>query len=264
VFIFLYDEGTEAKLGLAQIADFLRELFPHAQVEARGEFVGQHASNNQLDDLARLLAQARIGNPSRPLVQREPLAGEVQFERERLQAGNRGPFGVAYDGFEVQAVMRALPPREEAKLNYAHLIFTNRLLATWEENDLRYHLRVIVAGLPALISTSGAVEAPAKPREFYAVKQRLGADPVVYERIKAGFAGQFLDHGDDRLTEVLKGYALQAVLYQFAGEGFCSDPDCRLYNAHWQAEMLRAQLGGKLCAHHRKVMKSLTRNQMTQ
>ena len=257
MFVFLYDEGTEAKLSVAEIADYLRQQLPHAQVETRGEFVGHHAGGDRLDDLARALARARVTDPTRPLSDREPLPGEVSFERERLQAGNRGPFGVIYDGFELQAAMRELLPREEASRSHAHLIFTNRLLATWEQSDLRYHLRVIVCGSPALISTSGAVEAPAKPREFYRAKEQLGHDPLVYERIKMQFAGRFLDHGDERLTEVLKGYALQAALYQFIGEGFCDDPTCRLFNAHWQEEMLRAQLGGAVCEKHAQLLAGL-------
>lgn len=55
-----------------------------------------------------------------------------------------------------------------------------------------------------------------------------------------------------RLTEVAKGYALQAVFYQALGEAFCKDPYCRLFNAHRQEEMLRAQLDGAfdLCPRH--------------
>ncbi|HEY4705069.1 MAG TPA: DUF6775 family putative metallopeptidase, partial [Thermoplasmata archaeon] len=35
---------------------------------------------------------------------------------------------------------------------------------------------------------------------------------------------------------------------------FCEDPDCRLFNAHWQAELIRAQVeSGRLCARHRAV-----------
>lgn len=257
VFVFLYDEGTETKLSVSEIAGYLREQLPRAQVDARGEFVGHHTTNERLDGLALALARIKVTDPTRQLADRKPLFGEVNFERERLHAGNRGAFGVIYDGLEVQAAMRGLLLREEASRTHAHIIFSNRLLATWEQSDLRYHLRVIVGGSPALISTSGAVEAPAKPREFYQAKEQLGADPLVYERIKAEFAGRFLDHDDERLTEVLKGYALQVVLYQFTGQGFCANPACRLYNAHWQEEMLRAQLDGIVCGKHARLLASL-------
>jgi hypothetical protein len=51
---------------------------------------------------------------------------------------------------------------------------------------------------------------------------------------------------------VLKGYVLQAVFYQATGEAFCDDPDCRLFNAHWQEEVLRAQrdVPYDLCPRH--------------
>jgi hypothetical protein len=38
-----------------------------------------------------------------------------------------------------------------------------------------------------------------------------------------------------------EGYALQALFYYFLGEAFCENPDCRLYNAHYQSELIRSQ-----------------------
>jgi hypothetical protein len=69
-----------------------------------------------------------------------------------------------------------------------------------------------------------------------------------------------LEHDDPRLTEVMKGYALQALFYYFLGEAFCENPDCRLYNAHYQSELIRSQLlSGKLCERHEGMLRTLLR-----
>jgi hypothetical protein len=60
-----------------------------------------------------------------------------------------------------------------------------------------------------------------------------------------------LESDDPRTATVLEGYAIQAIFYALTGDPFCDDPDCRLYNAHWQRDMLRAQLGGDhYCSRH--------------
>jgi hypothetical protein len=41
------------------------------------------------------------------------------------------------------------------------------------------------------------------------------------------------------------------------GEAFCDDPACRLFNAHWQEEMLRAQLADNYCGRHRAWLREI-------
>jgi hypothetical protein len=104
------------------------------------------------------------------------------------------------------------------------------------------------------------VEAPAKPREFYIAKRGLRIDSADarYEALKEQFTGRFVDFDDPRLTAIAKGYVLQALFYQITGEPFCDDPDCVLFNAHWQEELLHAQVeSGLLCGRHRKVAEAL-------
>ena len=46
------------------------------------------------------------------------------------------------------------------------------------------------------------------------------------------------------------------LLFALTGEPFCEDPACRLFNAHWQAEMLRAQLEGPdYCERHQELLR---------
>jgi len=118
-----------------------------------------------------------------------------------------------------------------------------------------------VYAFPSVISTTGIVEAPARPREYYLLKQQyemLGKDLL---ELKEKFKGCFIDYEDEHLTEVMKGYALQAVSYSLTGDPFCEDKGCRLFNAHWQEELIFAQLESQyeFCEYHTKVLDSLRR-----
>jgi hypothetical protein len=108
---------------------------------------------------------------------------------------------------------------------------------------------------PTLISTTGIVEAPAKPREFY-LKKQFGIDPLL---LKENFKGRFIDYEDTRLIEAMKGYVMQAFFFHLTGNPFCEDPRCRLYNVHWQEEVIRAQIesGYEFCESHNKILKTL-------
>jgi len=252
--ICLYDEGTAPTLDAAAVADYLAEWTGCAAL-VRGPFLIEHGAAEARPELAQRIARLKVRAVDSPPQEAEPSYGEIQFERRRLANQDRGPFGVLYDGLGFQLLLRELLPKEELRLDRLHIAFTNRTIATWDEDDRRYHLRTVILGLPAIISTTGLVEAPAKPREFYLAQQQLGSampSEMIHAALKDQFRGQFLDHDDPRMTEVAKGYVMQALVYQLTGEAFCPDPDCRLFNAHWQAELLRAQLGGppEYCPRH--------------
>ncbi|NIM04730.1 MAG: hypothetical protein GTO55_02220 [Armatimonadetes bacterium] len=262
---FLYDENTAESLRSEELAEFLKGAFA-APVEVREEFVGRHLGRwgeeerrGWLEELARRFAYLRVRDVNRENSFSDPLPMEVDVERRRLLNENRGSFGMAVDGFQFQACMRELLPVEERGLQHLHIIFTNRLLATWEADDRRYHLRTIILGQPAVISTSGLVEAPAKPREYYLIRQRLPDDELARVNLLRQFAGRFLEHSDARTNQVVKGYLMQAAFYLLFGERFCKDPDCRLFNAHWQEEMLHAQLRPEagLCEKHEEMVEEL-------
>ncbi len=61
------------------------------------------------------------------------------------------------------------------------------------------------------------------------------------------------------MTEVIKGYLLQALFYHAAGDPFCPDENCRLFNAHWQEQLIRAQLGdgAELCSRHGAMLEAM-------
>jgi len=168
--------------------------------------------------------------------------------------------GILYDGYRLQQVLRKMLPEKESCTDVAHIAFTNRIFCTFEKGDNRFHARVIICGFPSLISTSGLVEAPAKPREYYLMKQKYAAADSVpsVEELKAAFEGRYIDYDDENMTQALKGYVLQSIFYLSIGEPFCEDKDCQLFNAHWQEEVLNAQIvSGQLCERHEKMLSEL-------
>jgi len=256
---FLYDDPAAEALEVTVLADYLRERFPQAEVTVRESFPDPAHGPDQ-DGLARVWAAAKVRDVQRPLEPRAPLYGEIAYERRRLAQG-KAVFGVLYDGPTLQAAFREWLPPAERRLSAVHLLFTQQLIGTFDEDDRRYHARVIVAGFPALISVSGLVEAPARPRAYYLAQQQfaaLGQSETGAALARAELAGRFLEHGDPRTTEALKGYALQAVFYQWTGEAFCEEVHCRLFNAHWQEELLQAQRGegAELCPRHQRQLEA--------
>jgi len=254
--VFLYDEGAAQALNLEEIANYLRKKLGKVAIEVRGNPFALYLSPESILDCARGMASIKIHDATRRMLSGpEPLYGEIDYERRRILGKTRA-FGILYDGLELQRLFFKLIPREERSLQFVHIFFTNRLFATWDEKDKRYHARTSVYGIPSIISTTGLVEAPAKPREYYLLKQQfemLGKD---LPELKDSFKGAFIDYEDERLNEVVKGYAMQAVFYSLVGDPFCQDKGCRLYNAHWQEELVFAQLGSdyEFCPRHTKFL----------
>jgi hypothetical protein len=139
-----------------------------------------------------------------------------------------------------------------------HIILTNRLTCTFDENDKRYHARAVICANPSIISTTGIIEAPAKPKEYYFEVMKLRTQGLDIESAKEKYKDKFLEYNDKRLTKVLEGYILQVIFYNITGESFCEDVECRLNNAHWQKDLLFSQLEiNKLCKKHNEILANL-------
>ncbi len=274
LYVYLYSEPTATTLDVSTLGSFVKTLLPQIKTVIRDSFIPFHLSplseeerKEKIDYLAQEFAKAKVRDPAKPIGRESPLFGEISYEKRRLSAPVSQAFGLLYDGIEIMKVLRQLIPRQERNLNHIHIIFTNQLLGTWDETNHRYHARVIICGFPSLISTSGIVEAPAKPREFYLLKQHylsLGIKEYeIKKELSSQFQGKFIDYDDHRLTEVMKGYVMQALFYHLTGEPFCEDKNCRLYNSHWQEEVIQAQLESpyEFCPFHEKELQRL-RNQL--
>ncbi len=255
--VLLYDEGAAEELNIEEIAEYLGEKLGKVAVEIRGNPFTLCPEESL--GYASKLAAIKIQDATRKITpELEPLYGEIQYEKRRIQEKTKA-FGILYDGFHLQRVFSELIPGEKCALDFVYIFFTNRLFATWEEGDKRYHARTSVYGLPSVISTTGLVEAPAKPREYYLLKPQYELLGKNLLELKERFRGRFIDYEDERLTEVMKGYAMQAVFYVLTGNPFCADKGCRLYNAHWQEELIRAQLESEyeFCEQHTGVLAGL-------
>ncbi|NQT51910.1 hypothetical protein HQ576_07665 [bacterium] len=245
--VWLYDGVGQPWFRVDEVRGFLAEWLPWLAVGVRGDPLAGRGDEGP----ATRLCELRILHPTRERTPRRLLKPEVDVERRILDGTARPTPGVVYDGYALAALAGDRLPADETVQETIHVWLTERLIATWDDADRRYHARTIACGLPSIVSTAGMVQAPARDREFY-LARRLGVSDA---RAAATAGADFLDHEDARTTAVAKGYAMQAVLYHLAGEPFCDDPHCRLFNAHWQREMLAAQLeGDDFCTRHRRML----------
>jgi len=226
------------------IADWLSERV-NVDVTVGDRFLDSHAD----DELAEEFARARVLSPYEHETG-NTMTGIVRYEERALEEPERTG-GVMYDGYAVQ---RFLYPhsRDSADEETLSVVLLDRVLGTWGD-DGRWHKRVVILGHPTLVSVPGLYEAPAKPEEYYKEKSKYamagGVPP--HEYLENKVEGDFLVEDDPRTTDALKGYVLAAYHYTRTGEAFCDDPDCRLYDAHRQEGVVRAQLRGpEFCDEH--------------
>jgi hypothetical protein len=251
--IFLYDEPAVSQIQLERLAIFLKETFP-VQVETRDSIL-----KFSKKDTAAKIASCRIFNPRKPYEKHNPSTDEILFEEGNFTDTAKTENIIMYDGFEIQKILTELIPNEETTSDLFHIFFTNKLTCTYDYNDYRYHGRAIIGANPSIISTTGIIEAPAKPREYYLDLISNYTQGINVESIKQKYKGTYLEYNDARLSKIIEGYLLQAIFYFETGEAFCDKTECRLFNAHWQKDLLYSQLeNGKLCEPHQRILKKLT------
>jgi len=255
--IYLYDEPNAAGLDIEEIGGLLTSEFRPTEVLTRSDFITHHfrrfssAERQALEqELLKQLEAARSLDPGRLCrADGTPYDGDDDEE-------------LVFDSAHLQAVMRLLVPEEESTADQVHLVFTEHLLATRREDEARMYLHVVALGEPGLISTSGLVEALPRPREYQFRRAQiamLGLGRDALEDLTEDFADVTFGYGDPRINEVCKGYTLMVCFYRAFGEAFCADPECRLFAARTQEQLIAAQCGphAGLCAHHRQLLDSL-------
>jgi hypothetical protein len=259
-YIHLYRDPSTTKLDLSEVSEELTTFFPTCEFDLRAPFLQRSCENGQpLDMIAEMLVSARISEIKSPYYDQakrraKPTIEEIVYEKRLILSASLrpGPF-VLYDGFILQRLYGASMPSEETSVEHIHIIFDPRLACTFSEEDWRYHARAIVCGTPSIISTTGIVEGPAKSKEFYLPETQfelMQTDKQGSERRQS--ASEFLGYDDSRINSIAVGYTLQALFY-FITEGypFCHNKNCRLYNAHWQSDLLQTQIKiKKLCKRH--------------
>lgn len=245
--VFIYSDYPSASLSIDFLIDKLRQL--GLSIENRGNFIEfLSLSEERLYKLANKLSTIHIDEISTALdTPSPPNSSEIEHEMAKL-SGRENPRGKFYDGYWLQRILYRLLSGKishEFDDQYIHLVFTSRLFGTFE--DRRYHARVVLTGTPALISTSGLVEAPAKPKEYYYVKGRLIQSGLGTEELDKMYKSRFVEYDDPKISSIIPSYALQAIFYQITGNAFCDNSDCCLSNSHWQEEVLKVQYEGELC-----------------
>jgi hypothetical protein len=253
--IILYDEPSVPEIQLDKLVQFLQEIFS-ITVESRDNIL-KFASK----DTAYKIAECKVFNLRKDFEKHTPTNEEILFEESNFQDTSKTENIIMYDGFRLQKVLSNLISEKEYTENIFHVFFTNKLTCTYDNNDYRYHGRALIGSNPSIISTTGIIEAPAKPREYYFDLMTNFTQGINVDTIKQKYKGTYLEYNDLRLSKIIEGYLLQAIFYYETGEPFCDNSDCRLFNAHWQKDLLHSQLdNGKLCENHQKILKNISQS----
>ena len=258
--IILYKEPAISEINIEKLTGFLEYNFP-VKVEIKDNIFKEFS----LEDIKKI-SSIRITDIKSSFSKHKSSDIEIEFEAKlcknssvmdsttRVENAQEISQVFMYDGFELQKILRYLKDDKET----LHIILTNRLTCTFDENDSRYHARAVICANPAIISTTGIIEAPAKPKEYYFEVMALKSQGLNIKSAKEKYKDDFLEYNDKRLTKIVEGYILQVIFYNITGESFCEDIECRLNNAHWQKDLLFSQLKiNKLCKRHNEILTGL-------
>jgi len=259
--IFLYDEPAVQEIQISNLKNFLLETF-HVDVEIK-ECIFHNLDGKTIERISG----CRIFDPKIPFKEHLPNKQEIDFEKSvcedtklmekttMVEDAKRIEDVMMYDGFELQNIIYDVITKNDSESNNLHIVFTNRLICTYDTADNRYHGRTVICSNPAIISTTGMIEAPARPREYYFEAMKYKMQGLDIQDIKKKYSEKFLDYHDNRLSKISEGCLLQAIFYYMTGDAFCDSLDCRLNNAHWQKDLLYSQLKiGKLCNKHQALL----------
>ena len=246
--IILYNEPAVPEIQIEKIKQFIIDTF-QIKIEVKNNFF-----ESLEDKMFKKIASTRILDLKKQFKKHIPTQEEIQIEIENQDTSEQDIMTL-YDGFELQNIIAENIPIAD---NILHIIFTNKLTATFDNDDFRYHARALISSNPTIISTTGIIEAPAKPKQYYLDLMTNFSEEKI-EEIKERYKGEFLEYHDSRLRDIVEGYVLQAIMYYATGDAFCENKECRLFNAHWQKDLFYSQLKNKkLCDKHQEKLKELT------
>jgi len=259
--IFLYDEPAVQEIQISNLKNFLLENFS-VDVEIK-----KCVFNDLSEKTMEKISGCRIFDPKIPFKAYQPDKQEIDFEKKvcqdtklmekttMVEDAERIEDVVMYDAFEIQNIIYDIVVENYLDPDNLHIAFTNKLICTYDTTDCRYHGRTVICSNPAIISTTGMIEAPARPREYYFEVMRCRMQGLSIQDAKKNYSQKFLSYHDKRLSKIAEGYMLQAIFYYLTGDAFCDSLDCRLNNAHWQKDLLYSQLKiGKLCNKHQALL----------
>jgi hypothetical protein len=251
--IIIYKEPSVPEISLDKIKEFIFKQFG-IKIEIRENIF------NKLDkQTSEKIASTRIFDLKKSFEKHHPIIDEILIELENKDMSNKEE-KILYDGVELNEIIKELIPETEKIQDTLHIIFTNKLTCTFDQNDFKYHARTWIGSNPTIISTTGIIEAPAKPKKYYIdIMTNISKESI--EEIKEKYKGEFLEYNDSRLPDIVEGLLLQIIVYYETGDVFCEDNQCRLFNAHWQKDLFISQIENKkICENHEKILNKMKNN----
>lgn len=240
-------ETSALGLDTHKIARFLSDL-TNGKAEIEVGILFDDGSASEADALKLALCKVTGNDESEDI---EPFPVEIDYELRRIK-GQKMASSPFYDGFKIASLFR-----EKLAINNLSeisIVYTDRLVGSFGE-DYRWHARTVILSYPCIISTTGIVQAPAKSKQYYLAKQLISSVSKSTEVISDP-EDHIRDTEDPRIQEASSSYAAQALFFSAFGEPFCADNTCRLFNSHWQKHVLSAQVNGKLCDSHKRMVEA--------
>ena len=231
--IHFYRNDSVANFDTNYIGAEVAKIFHECTIDIRKPFEAYW----KVERFHEQCLDARISEPKLPF-ERQPQSAEDCIE--------------LYDGFVLQQLFRSMISDDELNWQHIHVMLTEKLTCTFDERDWKYHARTVICGAPAIVSTSGIVEGPARPKEYYYLARPGFVDPHPLKK----FEGRFIDHGDSRLTSAILVYLVQAIFFHITdADPFCNDKKCLLFNAHWQEELIAILQNPAFCSEHKELLR---------
>jgi len=240
--IFLYIDSSIETVDQQNLKSFLEER-TGVDVNLKKDFLKEKYK----EGLAKKLAKTKVRN-KRKREFKEPLPKEIEIEKKIIQE-KKELLGIIYDGHRLVKLFRNLLDHKE-KENHT-VIITKRLIGTLEKNEARYHIRTVINAIPSVISVSGIVEGPAKPRKYYFADEQEKENILDFEPMQ---------HSDERMESAVKSYLLQTVFWRLEGYPFCDKDGCCLNNSHWQKDVIKNQVNGGLCEEHEEILEKFKKD----
>lgn len=244
-YVHLYSSFLSTSFIAKEVSTYLHEFIPFIDVDVRSfpnYFRKNMIEEDNEDNMMIQLSHEASGNTS---------PGESQNSSyDTCQKM------MIIDGFYLQRIYSRIMDENEMQLDHVHLIFEDNLVCTYDENDKRYHARPIICGSPSIISISSIIEGPAKPKGYYFKQMLKDLLSMSSKEIEKEFVNNFVSYDDPHLIHVATGYAIQAIFFFLTnGNPFCSQYPCRLFNSHWQEELIYTQvINPVLCKEHLRIL----------
>jgi hypothetical protein len=272
-YIKFHNESSWPEIDIEKIIDCLKKVLPNNRIEKKKESLLYLNSIDKEKSLS-FYDHAIVQDLKKPLYiydlnYNSYYSHSYNHNEKKVVTSNKKNVFVdllSYDGFVIQKLLQKLiqndeqqqqqqeqQQEEELTLTKLYILITDKLLCTFDETDWRYHARSLICGNPTLISTSGIVEGIAKPRDYYYKLYFFREDLDIIDQLKREYNGEFINYNDPRINDIIVGLVLQSLFYFInSGDPFCQDRNCRLFNSHFQNDIIRINIKEKkICQRHK-------------